>query len=387
MRKLSLQQFAISLDGYICQDGTEFYRWWEGLVDEELDRYFVATLRRAHTHIMGRQTYLDMGAYWPTATDSADWSEAEIAGMMNDRPKVVFSKTLKTADWPQARIASGDTAEEISRLKQEPGGEIVAHGGATFVKSLARLGVVDEYRLYLMPFAAGSGVSLFGDLEHGQALRLASSRAFPCGVIEVVYEPQPPASGLVMTTVPATASATYSIRLPGPPCSGHSDRRVLATAATADQKQGGEAEGESCDGGAGDDRVDLTGALAELLPRAVDVPPGAHPFGDGVDRARQLRAGAVDACDQRVLIGGLRFDFRVSHLRAPFPSRAVKPGLALLPLPVRDRGVYFVRSTVTFTSSGFLVSPCCHDDSGTRRLISSPSQAGSAWASATTACS
>src|SRR5271154_3316222 len=99
MRKLSLQQFAISLDGYICQDGTEFYRWWEGVVDEEFDRYFVATLRRAHTHIMGRQTYLDMGAYWPKATDSADRSEAEIAAIMNDRPKVVFSRTLETAGW------------------------------------------------------------------------------------------------------------------------------------------------------------------------------------------------------------------------------------------------------------------------------------------------
>lgn len=188
MRKLSLQQFAISLDGYICQDGTEFYRWWEGVVDEEFDRYFVATLRRAHTHIMGRQTYLDMGAYWPKATNSADRSEAEIAAIMNDRPKVVFSRTLETADWPQARIARGDTAEEIARLKAEPGGEIVAHGGAAFVKSLARLEVVDEYRLYMMPFAAGSGTSLFGDLEHGQALRLVSSTAFPSGVIELVYQ-------------------------------------------------------------------------------------------------------------------------------------------------------------------------------------------------------
>ena len=92
----------------------------------------------------------------------------------------------------------------------------------------------------------------------------------------------------------------------------------------ADQEQGGaEAEGHGGDGGAGDDRVDLAGALTELLHRPVDVPPGAHPFGYGVDRARQLRAGAVDVCDQRVLIGGLRFDFRVSHLRAPFPGRAV----------------------------------------------------------------
>lgn len=191
MRKLSLQQFAVSLDGYICEEDTEFYRLWEGLEDEEFDRYFVATLRRAGTHIMGSKTYRDMAAFWPKAVDSANVYEREIAAIMNDTPKVVFSRTLQTADWPEARIAGGDTADEIARLKQEPGGEIVAHGGAAFVRSLARLEVVDEYRLYLMPFAIGRGTSLFGELERPQSLRLVSSRAFPSGVLELVYERTP----------------------------------------------------------------------------------------------------------------------------------------------------------------------------------------------------
>jgi dihydrofolate reductase len=117
MRKLSLQQFAVSLDGYICEEDTEFYRLWEGLEDEEFDRYFVGTLRRAGTHIMGSKTYRDMAAFWPKAVDSAKVYEREIAAIMNDTPKVVFSRTLQTADWPEARIASGDTADEIARLK------------------------------------------------------------------------------------------------------------------------------------------------------------------------------------------------------------------------------------------------------------------------------
>jgi dihydrofolate reductase len=132
-----------------------------------------------------------MAAFWPKAVDSANVYEREIAAIMNDRPKVVFSRTLQSADWPEARIASGDTADEIARLKQEPGGEIVAHGGAAFVRSLARLEVVDEYRLYLMPFAVGRGTSLFGELERPQSLRLVSSRAFPSGVLELVYERTP----------------------------------------------------------------------------------------------------------------------------------------------------------------------------------------------------
>jgi dihydrofolate reductase len=188
MRKLSLQQFAVSVDGYICQEGTEFHRLWSTVEDEEFDEYFVAQLHRAQTHIMGKDTYLAMAEHWPKAVHSSNAAEVEIAGIMNDRPKVVFSKSLRSADWPEARIANGDTVEEIARLKQEPGGEIVAHGGATFVRSLARLEVVDEYRLYVMPFAIGQGLSLFGELERPQPLRLVSSRPFACGAMEVVYE-------------------------------------------------------------------------------------------------------------------------------------------------------------------------------------------------------
>ena len=182
MRKVSLQQFAISLDGYICEEGTEFFRLWESMPnDDELEEYFVATLRRAGTHIMGRVTYQNMAAHWPTSPEP-------VAPVMNDIPKVVFSRTLQTADWPESRIASGETAEEIARLKDEPGGEIVAHGGVRFVQSLARLDLADEYRLYVYPIAVGSGTSLFADLEHPLALRLATSTPFPSGVVELVYE-------------------------------------------------------------------------------------------------------------------------------------------------------------------------------------------------------
>jgi dihydrofolate reductase len=182
MRKLSLQQFAVSLDGYILEEGTEFYRWWEALPDDdELEEYFVATLRRAGTHIMGRVTYQNMAAHWPTSPEP-------VAPVMNDIPKVVFSKTLPSADWPESRIARGDTAEEVARLKAEPGGEIVAHGGVRFVQSLARLGVVDEYRLYVYPIAIGSGSSLFAGIDRPQPLRLASNTAFPSGAVELVYE-------------------------------------------------------------------------------------------------------------------------------------------------------------------------------------------------------
>jgi dihydrofolate reductase len=181
MRKLSLQQL-VSLDGYILEEGSEFYRWWEALPnDDELEAYFVNELRRAGTHIMGRMTYEKMAAHWPTSPEPA-------APVMNDTPKVAFSTTLRSADWPESRIAGGDTAEEIARLKAEPGGDIVAHGGVRFVQSLSRLGLVDEYRLYVYPIAVGSGSSLFAGIDGLQALRLVSNTAFPSGALELVYE-------------------------------------------------------------------------------------------------------------------------------------------------------------------------------------------------------
>jgi dihydrofolate reductase len=108
---------------------------------------------------------------------------------MNDIPKVVFSRTLQSADWPETRITRGDTAEEIARLKAEPGGEILAHGGTQFVRSLIRLGLVDQYRLWLLPAAAGQGAPLFTGLAHPLKLRLMESTAFPSGTLKLVYSP------------------------------------------------------------------------------------------------------------------------------------------------------------------------------------------------------
>src|ERR1700722_9001633 len=118
------------------------------LPEDDGDQYFVTRLRQAGTHIMGRVTYEGMANVWPT-------SDNPVAAPMNDIPKVVFSTTLKSADWPETRIASGDTAEEIARLKAEPGGDILAHGGIEFAHSLIGLGLVDQYRLWVRPAALG----------------------------------------------------------------------------------------------------------------------------------------------------------------------------------------------------------------------------------------
>lgn len=132
---------------------------------------------------MGRVTYEEMAAVWPTST-------SEYARPMNEIPKVVFSKTLQHADWPETRIAGGDLVEEIGRLKREPGNDLIAYGGATFDQALSRLGLVDEYRLMIQPAALGAGLPLFKDLAVPLHLELVEATTYATGLAIHVYRPR-----------------------------------------------------------------------------------------------------------------------------------------------------------------------------------------------------
>jgi dihydrofolate reductase len=132
---------------------------------------------------MGRVTYEEMAATWPT-------SQSDYARPMNEIPKVVFSKTLERADWPETRIARGDLSEEIARLKREPGNDLIAYGGATFAQALSRHGLVDEYRLMIQPAALGAGLPLFKDLAAPLHLELVEATTYSTGVAIHVYRPR-----------------------------------------------------------------------------------------------------------------------------------------------------------------------------------------------------
>ena len=184
MRRVVLQM-GVTLDGYVAGAGGEG-DW--GLPPEHADvhAWKVASLDRVGTHIMGRVTYEEMVAYWPNAT-------GDYADFMNRLPKVVFSASLPAAGWAGTRIARGDLATEIAALKGESGGEIMAHGGAAFVQSLSRHGLIDEYRLVILPVALGNGLPLFKDLPEPLRLDLAEARSFPDGTVINVYQPTKPA--------------------------------------------------------------------------------------------------------------------------------------------------------------------------------------------------
>src|SRR5215469_14668805 len=172
MRPVVLQM-GVTVDGYVAGPGGEG-DWGLPAEHPDVRAWKVASLRRAGTHIMGRVTYEQMAAHWPAATgDYADFT--------NKLPKVVFSTMLPTAEWAGSRIARRDLTEEISALKSEPGGEIMAHGGAAFVQALSRLGLIDEYRLVILPVALGAGLPLFKDLAKPLRVDLTEARSFPDG--------------------------------------------------------------------------------------------------------------------------------------------------------------------------------------------------------------
>jgi len=172
---------GVTVDGYIAGDGGNG-SWGLPPEDPEVRAWKVASLRQVGTHIMGRVTYEQMAAHWPQSAD-------EYAGFMNELPKVVFSKTLSRASSTTTRIASGDTASELASLKGESGGEIMAHGGAAFVQSPSRLGLIDEYRLVILPVVLGSGLPLFRDLPNALHLRLTEATTYPDGTAIHVYRP------------------------------------------------------------------------------------------------------------------------------------------------------------------------------------------------------
>jgi dihydrofolate reductase len=170
---------SMSIDGFVSGPHGHAGAFRE---PEELKHWKLDRARRAGTHIMGRVTYAEMAAHWPKSTD-------DYASPMNEIPKVVFSKTLDETRWAKSSIARGDLATEISNLRHQPGGEIIAWGGAEFAQSLSRAGLVDEYALVLHPVAFGGGLPMFRDLPKALGLKLIEARTFATGTLLHVYEP------------------------------------------------------------------------------------------------------------------------------------------------------------------------------------------------------
>lgn len=177
MRRVVLMM-SVSVDGFVVGPRGHAGDFPE---PDRLKRWKLDRIRRAGTHIMGRVTYEEMAAYWPTSTD-------DYAAPMNEIPKVVFSNTLDKATWSTSSIARGDLSEEIQTLRDQSGGEIIAWGGASFAQSLSRAGLIDEYALVILPVAFGSGLPMFRDLREPLQLELLEAQTFDSSTLLHVYK-------------------------------------------------------------------------------------------------------------------------------------------------------------------------------------------------------
>lgn len=181
MRKL-IYAINVTLDG--CCDHTKMF------ADGELLDYYAPLVRDAGLLVYGRKTYRLMVPYWPDIAKgkSETKSEGEFAQAFDSSNKIVFSRSLDSAEGRNTRIVRGDLRDEILRLKQEPGKDILI-GGVSIPSQLIQLGLVDEYRLVVQPILAGEGRRLMEgvSLPEKLKLKLIESRPFKSGCVALHY--------------------------------------------------------------------------------------------------------------------------------------------------------------------------------------------------------
>jgi dihydrofolate reductase len=176
---------SVSLDGFV-ETPSRSLDWV--LVDEELHTLFNDEAREMSAFVYGRRMYELMVDYWPTAeTDpSATPAMLEFARIWKDKPKIVLSTTLGEVGW-NSRLVRLDAAAEIARLKAQPGFDMDV-GGPTTASTLMRLGLIDEYRVFVHPVILGGGTPFFPPLDDRIGLKLLETRTFDSGVVYLRYE-------------------------------------------------------------------------------------------------------------------------------------------------------------------------------------------------------
>ena len=183
----------VSLDGVIQApghpgedpEGGFEYGGWTGPFMADHRRYLSEAFPAAGAFLLGRLTYEIFAAYWPTITDGED----EIARALNSLPKYVASTTLNEAKWDGTTLIKGDVAEEVARLKEQPGRDILVVGSSGLAQTLMHHDLVDEYQLWLHPIVIGNGKRLFREDSPTTALRLVDSRIAGSGLVILTYEP------------------------------------------------------------------------------------------------------------------------------------------------------------------------------------------------------
>ena len=178
MRKVIVSEF-VSLDGVM-----ENPAWTFQFGSKEQEQFKFDELFACDALLLGRVTYQGFAEAWPKMQEQT----GAYGERMNSMPKYVASRTLTQMEW-NANLISGDLAEEVNRLKREPGQDILVFGSCELVHTLTQLDLVDEYRLMVFPIVLGGGKRVFRDGGEQKILKLVGSKTFDSGVVVLSYEP------------------------------------------------------------------------------------------------------------------------------------------------------------------------------------------------------
>jgi dihydrofolate reductase len=181
MRKL-IAAINITLDGF-C-DHTAL------MADDEIHQHYNELLSNSGTLIYGRITYQLMESYWPSVVINPTGNKPtdEFAVIIDNIPKIVFSRTLKNVDWKTAKLAKGGIKEEVLELKQQPGKDILV-GSPGLIAACMNLNLIDEFQLSVQPIISGNGLPLFKNINDRIDLNLLKTKTFSCGAITLYYDP------------------------------------------------------------------------------------------------------------------------------------------------------------------------------------------------------
>lgn len=184
MRKLIMWN-VMTLDGYFEESQNWDLSIHQTIWGQELEKFSIDQLKSADYLVFGRVTYEGMAAYWTTA--EAETSELEVAKLMNSIPKLVFSKTLKTADWNNTTLISDKAYEKIQQLKSQDGKNMFVFGSANLSETFIQDNLFDEYRIAIAPVVLGTGRPLFKEGLTSNSLSLVSTQPLTTGGVILTY--------------------------------------------------------------------------------------------------------------------------------------------------------------------------------------------------------
>ncbi len=186
MRKLKLQ-VQITVDGFISGQNGEMdwmcFPWTEDIIS-----YVREITDPVDTIILGRKLAEGFIPHWENVVKNPSDPEFEGGVKYTTTPKIVFTKTIEKSIWNNTEVANGELVQEITKLKNQNGKDIIVYGGGTFVSSLINASLIDEFHLFINPTAIGNGMTIFNGLDKNQKLKLKIAKQFDCGIALTCYE-------------------------------------------------------------------------------------------------------------------------------------------------------------------------------------------------------